>query len=478
MKKNLLIILYLFILLLHAYRGEKSSDYYLPDEYIYSIDRFSLFGNKLMKGPAIYEFEDKSIFLNENYSDYYSKLTKTRYYWDTLRQNVYLNSQSGKLRQRVVIGENTRLRITFSHMTLFKTYLRDGGIFDIGYGRNYTLKGLFIRESDYIYNYGTYGESDGDNNFKSPYAIYLMGLSQGIKFNNILDLFRNVDFKIHFVNEYNKVFLENNNYHKFTIWGVPQAKYFDPKIITIHMQQKENTKAPILFYGYKIFLNNKLVKDGSDLSSISHNKTNNYIFSDNTEEIKLTIYLNNFLTNTYDMKNLKIVLLVANNYKILTSQSTVDSVGTTGITFGEIVNPIPTSSAIGDEGYVLQAISSGEVGDGSNKKQIVINYGMPSANSVIGFEYSFNFLGLNIKSEYDINLQSLMYPSPNGEHNNKIIEAYYIKANTSLFDIDFSGNVYYMPNNYKTKMDTLFNNASNGNYSYSEYMSSYPYVKN
>ena len=122
--------------------------------------------------------------------------------------------------------------------------------------------------------------------------------------------------------------------------------------------------------------------------------------------------------------------------------------------------------------FLLMAQAEGNIQDGSNKREVVFNYGLPTANQLLGFTIEAqDFLGFDFYTEFDVNHQYRKYPNRRvkthkaysglvGTENAKawmmnlskrvfswslFVEGFYMDAayNTSPFISDGSGRVDY-----------------------------------
>lgn len=130
-----------------------------------------------------------------------------------------------------------------------------------------------------------------------------------------------------------------------------------------------------------------------------------------------------------------------------------------------------------------QARADGNVKDGSNVKNVTVDFGFPIASIVYGFDLDFNYFGFKVAGEYVTNSQHYMYPdgvpgtgfptdvvsgqSPRTGHKwSESDKAWYLTAQKDWGRFGFAGEVFRMGQNFRPYFDYFypfpaFNNRNN-----------------
>ena len=118
-----------------------------------------------------------------------------------------------------------------------------------------------------------------------------------------------------------------------------------------------------------------------------------------TEQITLRYDLNDLAVILDDkdainnIRDLRFRLVLVNDYRI------------------EITSDQQTNFE-GQPVFLLMAQAEGNIQDGSNKREVVFNYGLPTANQLLGFTIETqDFLGFDFYTEFDVNHQYRKYPN-------------------------------------------------------------------
>ena len=105
------------------------------------------------------------------------------------------------------------------------------------------------------------------------------------------------------------------------------------------------------------------------------------------------------------------------------------------------------------------AQAEGNIQDGSNKREVVFNYGLPTANQLLGFTIEArDFLGFDFYTEFDVNHQYRKYPNRRvqthraysglvGDENAK---AWMMNLSKSVFSWSLFVEGFYMDEAYNT----------------------------
>jgi len=106
---------------------------------------------------------------------------------------------------------------------------------------------------------------------------------------------------------------------------------------------------------------------------------------------------------------------------------------------------------------VVQA--EGNIQDGSNKRQVAFNYGLPTANQVLGFTVEArDFFGFDFYTEFDVNNQYRKYPnrrvtnhkSHSGVVGDETAKAWTMSLSRTFSPWSFSAEGFYMDEDYNT----------------------------
>ena len=139
-----------------------------------------------------------------------------------------------------------------------------------------------------------------------------------------------------------------------------------------------------------------------------------------------------------EAKKIDIELVVANDYRI------------------EQTSNMQTNSS-GETVYLLVERSPGNIKDGSNQQVVRFQYGLPTANELLGFTFEIAELnGFNLRSEFDLNRQFRKFPNQNILTNQALAKqqanAYYVTASKLKYPWFLYGELYSMDPNYTTSM--------------------------
>ena len=109
--------------------------------------------------------------------------------------------------------------------------------------------------------------------------------------------------------------------------------------------------------------------------------------------------------------------------------------------------------------FVVVAQAEGNVKDGSNKKQVVFDYGLPTANQIYGFTVEVaDLMGFSLFGEYDVNHRYRQYPngrdethrSHSGIVGDESAHAWMINLARVFHPWFFFAEVFYMEEEYTT----------------------------
>jgi hypothetical protein len=109
--------------------------------------------------------------------------------------------------------------------------------------------------------------------------------------------------------------------------------------------------------------------------------------------------------------------------------------------------------------FLLVAQAPGNVRDGSNKKEVVFNYGLPTATRILGLTLEArDLLGFNFYTEFDLNHNYRKYPSRrvkthkaySGTGGDESARAWMMNLTRSSFPWYFSAEGFYLDEDYST----------------------------
>ena len=165
-----------------------------------------------------------------------------------------------------------------------------------------------------------------------------------------------------------------------------------------------------------------------------------------TEQITLRYDLNDLAVVLDDrdainnIRDLRFRLVLVNDYRIeITSNQQTNSEG----------QPV----------FLLMAQAEGNIRDGSNKREVVFNYGLPTANQILGFTVEGrDFLGFDFYTEFDVNHQYRKYPNRRvkthrayaGLVGDETAKAWMMSLARSVSSWSFFAEGFYMDENYNT----------------------------
>ncbi len=150
-----------------------------------------------------------------------------------------------------------------------------------------------------------------------------------------------------------------------------------------------------------------------------------------------------------DAKRLEFELIVANDYAVeVSSNKQTDRLG------GQVFLPV--------------ARADGEITDGSNQRFLRFDYGLPTANEVIGFDFELTGHGLDLRSEYVVNSQFRRYPNQNFRKlpvRRELAQAMYVTASYVTYPWFSYAEAFSLDPDYST---TMFMGDSRGEIDYSD----------
>ena len=145
--------------------------------------------------------------------------------------------------------------------------------------------------------------------------------------------------------------------------------------------------------------------------SYSLELSNEYYEEINPGSLPIQVSGDDYLVFLYDIMSvdgrinrIEIEALVANDYRIQTSQFVTKSPGSNGHSPNENISTWYTGTY-----WTTRAQSDGNVKDGSNLTRLTVDIGYQVASINYGFDADFNYLGLQIKAEYVTNSNHYMF---------------------------------------------------------------------
>ncbi len=109
--------------------------------------------------------------------------------------------------------------------------------------------------------------------------------------------------------------------------------------------------------------------------------------------------------------------------------------------------------------FLLVSQAEGNIQDGTNKRQVTFNYGLPTATQIFGFTLEVkDFWGFDLYSELDMNHRYRKYPSRrteihpafSGIEGDEVARAWMLNLGRSLPPWRFFGEAFYMDEDYAT----------------------------
>ena len=164
------------------------------------------------------------------------------------------------------------------------------------------------------------------------------------------------------------------------------------------------------------------------------------------EEITLTYDLNELAVILDDrdainnIRDLRFRLVLVNDYRI------------------EITSDQQTNSE-GQPVFLQVVQAEGNIQDGSNKREVVFNYGLPTANQILGFTIEVqDLMGFSFYTEFDINRQYRKYPNRRvkthkahaGVVGDETAKAWVMTLSKVFFPWTFHAEGFYMDGDYNT----------------------------
>ena len=145
------------------------------------------------------------------------------------------------------------------------------------------------------------------------------------------------------------------------------------------------------------------------------------LVADGSEQIVLHYDLRDFGVDnlrSVDLRRTTVELSLANDYRVeLASDLQTD---------GEVRNPEPV--------FLTFARAEGNVGDGSNSALLQIDYALPTANELVGFDWNLvDWKGVSMQGEFVVNRRQGLYPSPNISRGYQAVEAATAAYGTLLY---------------------------------------------
>jgi len=117
------------------------------------------------------------------------------------------------------------------------------------------------------------------------------------------------------------------------------------------------------------------------------------------------------------------------------------------------------TNAEGQPVFLPVAQAEGNIQDGSNKREVIFNYGLPTANQVVGVTLEVkDFMGFNLYTEFDLNHQYRKYPNRRvkthkghtGIVGDEAAKAWMMNLSKSFYPWAFFAEGFYMDGNYNT----------------------------
>lgn len=155
-----------------------------------------------------------------------------------------------------------------------------------------------------------------------------------------------------------------------------------------------------------------------------------------------------------DVKSVQFQMVLANDYKVETAQdylNTTDSYNDPNTKYQSHANTEAT--AIPTPFYVRER-AEGNVKDGSNKRIVVVNYGLATGMSVYGANFSFKYQGLELQGEYNESVEYMKYPLLEGDRFDNKGRAYYLKGKKKFGRLTLGGEKYRIESKYKTYLNS------------------------
>ena len=144
------------------------------------------------------------------------------------------------------------------------------------------------------------------------------------------------------------------------------------------------------------------------------------------------------LTDIKEIRQIEVELVLANDY------------------FVEVTSNLQTNNT-GEPVFLPQARAAGNIQDGSNQQILRFDYGMPTANEIIGMTFEVSDLaGFNLRGEFDVNRRFRRFPNQGFNRNQQLAtnraQAYHITASQMRYPYFLYGEVFSMEPDYNTSM--------------------------
>ena len=94
------------------------------------------------------------------------------------------------------------------------------------------------------------------------------------------------------------------------------------------------------------------------------------------------------------------------------------------------------------------ARAAGEVGDFSNRREVGFDYGLPSGQTLYGFDVEATLVGLKVRGEYQRNLLYRGFPVRNGRESTERTAAWYVTALRDLGGFEVGGELFRLGPRY------------------------------
>ncbi|MBI2417182.1 MAG: hypothetical protein HYV28_04645 [Ignavibacteriales bacterium] len=160
------------------------------------------------------------------------------------------------------------------------------------------------------------------------------------------------------------------------------------------------------------------------------------------------------------VKSVQFQLILANDYKVETAQDYInetDSYNDPNIKFQSHANTEVTATPTP---FFVRERAEGNVKDGSNKRVVIVNYGLATGMSVYGANFNFKYQGLEIQGEYNESVEYLKYPLLEGGQFEGKGTAYYIKGKKKFGRLTLGAEKYHIESKYSTGFHTYVKDNS------------------
>ncbi len=151
------------------------------------------------------------------------------------------------------------------------------------------------------------------------------------------------------------------------------------------------------------------------------------------------------------VESVQFQITIANDYKIETAQ---DYVNTKDDYTGSFTSHADDQLLAQLTPFFVRARADGNIRDASNKKVVIINYGLTTGMSVYGMNFQFDWGGFNIEGEFNESVEFLKYPLLSGNRFESKGKAWFIKGKKKLGRFTFGGERYQITPSYTTSLNT------------------------